>query len=67
MIGDAVWDVEAAGRAGLACVALECGGFSAAELRQAGAVAVHEGPGALLRAVNEDPDHPVNTLLGRSR
>lgn len=40
-IGDAVWDVEASGRAGVACIGLECGGFSAAELREAGAVAVY--------------------------
>lgn len=47
-VGDAVWDVEAAGRLGMPCVGLECGGTSAAELRQAGAVATYADPAALL-------------------
>jgi HAD superfamily hydrolase (TIGR01509 family) len=42
MIGDTVWDVEAAGRAGLPAVAVLSGGFGADELRDAGAVAVYE-------------------------
>jgi len=42
MIGDTTWDVEAAGRAGVAAVAVLTGGFGAAELREAGAVAVFE-------------------------
>jgi phosphoglycolate phosphatase-like HAD superfamily hydrolase len=42
MIGDTVWDVEAAGRAGLPAVAVLSGGFGADELRAAGAVAVYE-------------------------
>jgi HAD superfamily hydrolase (TIGR01509 family) len=40
MIGDTVWDVEAAGRAGVACIGVQTGGVSVAELRDAGAVAV---------------------------
>jgi phosphoglycolate phosphatase-like HAD superfamily hydrolase len=42
MIGDTVWDVEAAGRAGLPAVAVLSGGFGADELRDAGAVAIYE-------------------------
>jgi HAD superfamily hydrolase (TIGR01509 family) len=42
MIGDTTWDVEAAGRAGVETLAVMTGGFSAAELREAGAVAVYE-------------------------
>jgi HAD superfamily hydrolase (TIGR01509 family) len=41
-VGDTVWDVEAAARAGVACVGLRSGGFGAAELRQAGAIAVFD-------------------------
>jgi HAD superfamily hydrolase (TIGR01509 family) len=47
MIGDSRWDCEAAGRAGLACVGLLTGGFSAAELREAGAAAVFQDVGEL--------------------
>ena len=47
-VGDSVWDVEAAGRAGTPCVGVETGGFAAAELRGAGAVEVHSSVGALL-------------------
>lgn len=43
MIGDSVWDCEAAARAGLPSVCLRTGGFGEAELRAAGASAVYEG------------------------
>ncbi|XVS62372.1 HAD family hydrolase [Actinosynnema sp. CA-299493] len=42
VIGDSVWDCEAAGRAGLPSVCLRTGGFGEAELRDAGASAVYE-------------------------
>lgn len=42
MVGDSVWDVEAARRAGLPTLAVLTGGFSAAELREAGASQVVE-------------------------
>ena len=44
MIGDAVWDVEAAGRLGIPTIGLRCGGISAEELVAAGAVAVYDDP-----------------------
>jgi HAD superfamily hydrolase (TIGR01549 family) len=37
MIGDSTWDCEAAGRAGIRCVAVLTGGFSREELTEAGA------------------------------
>ena len=40
MIGDSIWDVEAAKRAGLECSAVLTGGFSKSELLAAGAVQV---------------------------
>ena len=40
MVGDSTWDCEAAKRAGLDTIAVLTGGFSEAELREAGAVAV---------------------------
>jgi HAD superfamily hydrolase (TIGR01509 family) len=40
MVGDSTWDCEAASRAGLETVAVLTGGFSEAELREAGATCV---------------------------
>jgi len=42
MVGDTPWDVKAAEEAGVRTVAVLTGGFSEAELRDAGAVAVFE-------------------------
>ena len=42
LIGDTPWDVKAADRAGVETAAVLTGGFSAAELRDAGAIAVFE-------------------------
>jgi HAD superfamily hydrolase (TIGR01549 family) len=42
VIGDSVWDCQAAARAGLPVVCLRTGGFGEAELREAGASAVYE-------------------------
>jgi phosphoglycolate phosphatase-like HAD superfamily hydrolase len=50
-----VWDVQACARAGVECVALECGGTSAAELRDAGAVAVYADPADLLAHWDDSP------------
>lgn len=47
-IGDSVWDMHASAKAGLACLGLECGGTSAAELREAGAKATYTDPADLL-------------------
>lgn len=47
-IGDTVWDCEAAGRAGLPVIAVECGGIAEAELRAAGAAEVYADPADLL-------------------
>jgi len=42
LIGDSIWDVEACKRVGIPCVCVLTGGFSAAELRDAGAAEVYE-------------------------
>ncbi|HEX5593423.1 MAG TPA: HAD family hydrolase [Solirubrobacterales bacterium] len=42
MVGDSVWDVEAAKRAGIPTLAVLTGGFSEEELREAGAAQVVE-------------------------
>jgi HAD superfamily hydrolase (TIGR01549 family) len=55
MVGDSTWDCEAAGRAGIATVAVLTGGFSQQELRAAGAVAVFESVDELRRRLGETP------------
>ena len=55
MVGDTPWDVEAAGRAGIQSVTVRTGGFSAAELRDAGAVAVFDSIEELREAFDETP------------
>ena len=47
-VGDSVWDVEAAGKLDVACIGLESGGSSAAELRQAGAFVTYQNAQELL-------------------
>jgi HAD superfamily hydrolase (TIGR01549 family) len=55
MVGDSTWDCEAAGRAGIPTVAVLTGGFSEAELREAGAVAVFNSIDELRERVRETP------------
>jgi len=60
MVGDAVWDVEAADRAGLPTIGLLTGGYSRQELLDAGAVAVYDDPADLLEHLDEalaEADH----------
>jgi phosphoglycolate phosphatase len=55
LVGDTPWDCEAAAKAGVPSVALLTGGFSAAELAEAGAVAVFESIPELRRRLAETP------------
>jgi HAD superfamily hydrolase (TIGR01549 family) len=48
MVGDTPYDVQSAERAGLACIALRSGGYSEAELVDAGAVLVVDAPEDLI-------------------
>jgi HAD superfamily hydrolase (TIGR01509 family) len=60
MVGDSTWDCEAAKRAGIETVAVLTGGFSEAELREAGAVAVFQ-------SIDELREHLEETPLGAYR
>jgi HAD superfamily hydrolase (TIGR01509 family) len=53
MLGDAVWDVEAAARSRIPTVTLLCGGFGRDELLDAGAVGVYDDPRDLLDRLDE--------------
>lgn len=55
MVGDTTWDCEAAGRAGVATLAVRTGGFSAQELEEAGAAAVFESIAELRERLDETP------------
>ena len=59
VIGDTVWDVEAAAACGLRCVAVTTGGISRAELAAAGAAAVYDSPAALLAELATSPLGPL--------
>ena len=55
MIGDSVWDVEAAKRAGMPAFVVRSGGFGDDELRNAGAVALYDTPADLAKALDDTP------------
>jgi HAD superfamily hydrolase (TIGR01509 family) len=55
LIGDTVWDVEAAARAGVETLAVLTGGFSEAELRDAGARDVFESVNELRKSLDDLP------------
>ena len=62
-VGDAVWDMQAAAALGIPAIAVTCGGTSAAELRDAGAVQVYAGPRDLLENLQGSA---IGTLLTAS-
>jgi HAD superfamily hydrolase (TIGR01509 family) len=55
MIGDSVWDVEAAKNAGMPAIAVRSGGFGDDELRDAGAIGIYDTPGDLVKALDATP------------
>ena len=55
MVGDTVYDVQAAVAAGVRCIGVMCGGIGEAELREAGAVAVYGNPAELLAGFDSSP------------
>jgi HAD superfamily hydrolase (TIGR01509 family) len=55
MIGDSVWDVEAAKRAGIPTIAVRTGGFGVDELTQAGAARIFDSITDLLESLEETP------------
>lgn len=54
-IGDTVWDVVAADRAGIGCIGVRSGGVSPDELRGVGALAVYEDVGELADDFRNSP------------
>jgi HAD superfamily hydrolase (TIGR01509 family) len=65
VVGDSIWDVQAARAAGIGCVAVESGGFSAHELREEGAVAVHRDAHEVLTQYRTGPiGHLIGAVSG---
>ena len=60
VVGDTVWDIEAAKKCDLAFVGVLTGGISRQELEEAGAVAVYADVAELLRQLD---DSPLSSLL----
>ncbi len=56
VVGDAPYDAEAAGKAGLRTIGLLCGGFPEEELRKAGCIAIYKDPADLLARYRPIPD-----------
>lgn len=55
MVGDAMWDVEAAGKVGIPCIAVRSGGIGGDELRAAGAADVVDDAATLLDGLDDGP------------
>jgi HAD superfamily hydrolase (TIGR01549 family) len=55
MVGDSVYDVEAAKNAGMPAVVVRSGGFGDDELRDAGAIALFDTPADLRAALEQTP------------
>jgi HAD superfamily hydrolase (TIGR01509 family) len=64
MLGDTPYDVEAANRAGIRIVALECGGWNHEALR--GAAAIYASPADLLERYKESPFAELRSLTSRT-
>ena len=54
-VGDSIWDVQAAGRAGVATIGFRSGGSSEQELLDAGAIAVYDDAAHLLAELDSSP------------
>ncbi|MCZ2813380.1 HAD family hydrolase [Modestobacter sp. VKM Ac-2979] len=55
LVGDSVWDVEAAKNAGMPAIVVRSGGFGDDELQDAGAVGIYDTPGDLAAALDDTP------------
>jgi HAD superfamily hydrolase (TIGR01509 family) len=61
VIGDTPYDAQAAANAGLRTVGVLCGGFSEESLREAGCIAIYDGPLDLLLRYDSSPLAPMRS------
>jgi HAD superfamily hydrolase (TIGR01549 family) len=57
VVGDSVWDIQAAQECKAPAIGLRCGGFCDGDLREAGAVGVYDSPADLVRCFDETGIH----------
>ena len=55
IIGDTIYDVEAAAKANVKAIGLFCGGSMEGQLRQAGCAAIYRDPANLLARYDDSP------------
>lgn len=55
VVGDAPYDAQAAGQAGLRTIGVLCGGFAQEDLRAAGCIAIYQDPANLLANYESSP------------
>jgi HAD superfamily hydrolase (TIGR01509 family) len=55
VVGDTIWDVQAAAKVGVKAIGLSCGGSTEAQLRQAGCVAIYSDPADFLSRYAASP------------
>ncbi|MBM7797651.1 phosphoglycolate phosphatase-like HAD superfamily hydrolase [Microlunatus panaciterrae] len=65
-VGDTVWDIQSAHDAGVAIIALTCGGISRQQLREAGADQIFDDPADLLDPLGRLPAGQPRPGLRRS-
>lgn len=61
-VGDSIWDIRAAARAGVECIGVESGGVDRLRLQEEGAVAVYRNPRDLADQLD---DSPIGRLASR--
>lgn len=54
-VGDSIWDIQAAARAGVECIGVESGGVDRLRLQDEGAVAVYRNPRDLADQLDDSP------------
>jgi len=54
-VGDSIWDIRAAARAGVECIGVESGGVDRLRLQEEGAVAVYRNPRDLADQLDDSP------------
>jgi phosphoglycolate phosphatase-like HAD superfamily hydrolase len=63
VVGNTIWDIQAAANCGLRVVGVLSGGMTRRDLEEAGAIAVYEDPADLLAHLD---DSPLAKLLSAS-
>ncbi len=59
VVGDTIWDIQAARKVGLDCIGVLTGGLGRGELEDAGVVAVYDDVGQLLDNLDDSPLGPL--------